>query len=77
MKTLISVIALLLISLPAFATPDKTCERAAAYQVSGEPGIHECLSHKTMSADCKAVMMASMNKRIHECRDARRLLLGD
>jgi hypothetical protein len=53
---------------------DKTCEKAAAFQVAGEPGIHECLSHRNMSADCVAVLQASMNKRIHECHEAHQML---
>lgn len=56
------------------AMADRTCERAAAYQVAGEPGIHECLSHKIISQDCSAVMMASLDKRIHECQEARRII---
>jgi hypothetical protein len=53
---------------------DKTCERAAAYQVSGEPGVHECLSHRIISDDCANVIISSMNKRVHECQEARRML---
>jgi hypothetical protein len=63
-----------IVALGEVHADDGTCEKAAAYQVSGEPGIHECLSHRTISADCNAVIEASMNKRIHECQEARRML---
>lgn len=58
----------------AHASQQMNCRQAAAYQVAGEPGIHECLSYKTVSADCDAVMLASMQKRIHECEEVRREL---
>jgi hypothetical protein len=50
------------------------CERAAAYQVAGEPGMAECASQKVMSADCIAVAKASMTKHIHECEWVQRQL---
>jgi hypothetical protein len=51
--------ALMLVAPMAPAFAYTLCEKAAAYQVAGEPGMHECASHKTMSADCRAVAMAS------------------
>jgi len=72
--SLVGLAIICVIIVTAAHAGNTICEKAAAYQVSGEPGMHQCLSHKTISADCHAVMMASMNKRIHECESARKFL---
>ena len=51
---------------------DTVCLNGAADQVATEPGVGECMSHKPVSEDCKAVIRASMIKRIHECQEIRR-----
>jgi hypothetical protein len=70
-KTILAATALVMLATPVMAAD---CVAIAAYQVAGEPGMDECASHKHMSADCRAVAMASMNKRIHECQAARKFL---
>jgi len=77
MRFLMSLVGLAILCVIIVASAhasDTACEHAAAYQVSGEPGMHQCLAHTPMTADCHAVMMASMNKRIHECQATRRFL---